>query len=129
MERLRMKNKIYCEVCLLSFIHKGEIETGQVVTCTICGAELEIKSVEPEITADRLAQDPETEIRNRSENFARLRGYTFNEDKELVIEGLIEKNRLFGDFYCPCRFENIPENVCPCLLTRMNEVRKLGHCY
>jgi len=124
-----MKNKIYCEVCLLSFIHKGEIETGQVVTCTICGAELEIKSVEPEITADRLAQDPETEIRNRSENFARLRGYTFNEDKELVIEGLIEKNRLFGDFYCPCRFENIPENVCPCLQTRMNEVRKLGHCY
>ena len=129
MERLRMKNKIYCEVCLLSFIHKGEIETGQVVTCTICGAELEIKSVDPEINADRLAQDPETEIRNRSENFARLRGYTFNEDKELVIEGLIEKNRLFGDFYCPCRFENIPENVCPCLPTRMNEVRKLGHCY
>lgn len=124
-----MKNKIYCEVCLLSFIHKGEIEIGQVVTCTICGAELEIESIEPELTAHRFAQDPEKEIRNRSENFARLRGYTFNEDKELVIEGLIDKNKLFGDFYCPCRFENIPENVCPCLPTRMNEVRKLGHCY
>lgn len=127
--RLKMNNKIYCEVCLLSFIHKGEIETGQVVTCTICGAELEIKSIDPELTASRLVQVPETEIRKRSENFARLRGYTFNEDKELVIEGLIEKNKLFGDFYCPCRFENIPENVCPCLATRMNEVRKLGHCY
>ncbi len=124
-----MKNKIYCEVCLLSFIHKGEVESGQVVVCTICGAELEINSVEPEITAARLTQDPETEIRNRSENFARLRGYTFNEDKELVIEGLLEKNEMFGDFYCPCRIENIPENVCPCLPTRMNEVRKWGHCY
>lgn len=126
---MKVKNKIYCEVCRVSFVHRGEIEPGQVVVCTICGAELEVKTVEPEVTAARFPQDPETEIRRRSENFAELRGYVFNEDKELVIEGLVEKHRLFGDFYCPCRIENIPENVCPCLPTRMNEVRKLGHCY
>lgn len=124
-----MKHKIYCEVCRVSFIFQEELVIGQAVICTVCGAELEIIVVDPEVKAIRLPQDPATEILNRSENYARLRGYTFNEDKDLVIEGLIGKNELYGDFYCPCRFENIPENVCPCLQTRMNEVRKMGHCY
>lgn len=124
-----MKSKIYCEVCLLSFVYKGDIEPGSEVMCTICGAELKVDEVEPEVKASRLPQAPEKEILTRIDNYARLRGYTFNEDKDLVYEGLVEKHKLYGDFYCPCRFENIPEHVCPCLPTRMNEVRKLGHCY
>ncbi len=124
-----MKVKIYCEVCRISFIHKGEIAAGQEVVCSVCGAELKIDQVEPQIKASRFIEDPDKEIRRRSENFAGLRGYVFNEDKELVLEGLLEKNRRYGDFYCPCRYDNIPENVCPCLATRMNEVRKLGHCF
>ncbi len=124
-----MRNKIYCEVCRIAFIHKGDIELGQEVECVVCGAELKIKALEPEIKASRFIADPATEISRRAENFARLRGYTFNEDKELVLEGLVDKLNMYGDFYCPCRFENIPENVCPCLETRMNEVRKTGYCY
>ena len=124
-----MKHKIYCSVCQTKFIYSGQPEPGQKVECSICGAELKIKQIEPEITAERYIKDPEEEIRRRVDNYARLRGYIFNEDKELVLEGLIEKNRLFGDFYCPCRIDNIAENVCPCKATRMNEVRKLGRCY
>jgi len=124
-----MKHKIYCEVCRVPFIYRGEVTKKQVVICPVCGAELEVTSIEPEVKAVRFIKDPEIEIRNRVENYARLRNYTFNEDKEMVIEGLIEKNNLFGDFYCPCRFENIPENVCPCLPTRKNDVKKMGHCY
>jgi hypothetical protein len=124
-----MKHKIYCEVCMVSFIYRDEIEKGKVVVCTVCGAELAVTETEPEVKATRFAQDSETEIRNRAENYARLRDYTFNEDKEMVLEGLVGKNKLYGDFYCPCRFENTPENVCPCLETRMGEVRKAGHCY
>ncbi len=124
-----MKHKIYCEVCRVPFIHRGEVEQGMVVICTVCGAELEITALEPEVSAVRPPRDPAQEILKRAENFAALRGYTFNEDKELVLEGLESKNELYGDFYCPCRFENIPENVCPCLETRMNEVRKAGRCY
>lgn len=127
--RSTVKHKIYCEVCRVPFIYSGDVEAGQVVICTVCGAELEILQAPPEIEAARLKQDPEREIRNRAENYARLRGYVFNEDKELVLEGLIDKHKLYGDFYCPCRFDNIAENVCPCLETRMNEVRKMGHCY
>ena len=124
-----MKHKIYCEVCKVSFLFREEPELGKVVICSVCGAELEIQALDPDIKAARFQQDPEKEIRNRVENFGRLRGYVFNEDKELVIEGMLDKNKLYGDFYCPCRFENIPEHVCPCLPTRQNEVRKLGHCY
>ncbi len=124
-----MKHKIYCEVCRVPFVYREEVAEGMVVVCTVCGAELEITATEPEVLARRLPQDPEVEIRNRAENYARLRGYTFNEDKEMVLEGLVGKNNLYGDFYCPCRFENTPENVCPCLETRMGEVRKAGHCY
>ncbi len=124
-----MKHKIYCQVCRLAFVYRGELNRGQVVTCTICGAELEINELEPEVSASRFVQDPKTEISRRADNFARLRGYTFNEDRELVLEGLVDKNNMYGDFYCPCRFENIPDNICPCLETRMNEVRKMGKCY
>lgn len=125
----RMKRKIYCQVCRVSFVHRGELETGAEIMCPVCGAELKVEAVEPEVKAVRYLEEPETEIRRRAENYARLRGYVFNEDKELVLEGLVGKHKLYGDFYCPCRFDNIPENICPCLETRMNEVRKTGHCY
>ena len=124
-----MRNKIYCEVCRITFIHKGEVKMDQEVECAVCGAELKIKALEPEVKASRFIDKPAEEIYRRAENFARLRDYTFNEDKELVLEGLVDKYNMYGDFYCPCRFDNIPENVCPCLETRMNEVRKAGHCY
>ncbi len=124
-----MKHKIYCEVCRVPFVYRDEVTVGKTLVCSVCGAELEVTDTEPEVLARRLPQDPETEIRNRAENYASLRGYTFNEDKEMVLEGLVGKNNLYGDFYCPCRFENTPENICPCLETRMGEVRKVGHCY
>jgi len=123
-----VKYKIYCEVCRVPFIHHGELEPGAAVICTVCGAKLKIVKLQPEVTACRYPQDPELEIREQVENFARLRGYFFNEEKESIIEGLLGKYRKFGDFYCPCRYDNIPENICPCLETRLNQVRKEGRC-
>jgi hypothetical protein len=124
-----VKPKIYCEVCQVSFVHKGELAAGAAVVCTVCGAKLEVTAIEPEITARRYPGEPEAEIRQRVDTFARLRGYGFNEEKESIIDGLVEKQRLFGDFYCPCRFEHDQDNVCPCLETRMNRVRKEGSCF
>ncbi len=123
-----MKHKIFCEVCRVSFIHRGELKAGAAVICTVCGARLEVLEVEPEIKARRFPQEPEQEIRERVDTFARLRGYIFNAEKENIIEGLMDKYKKFGDFYCPCRFDNIPENICPCLETRMNQVKKEGQC-
>ncbi len=102
---------------------------GEKIACTICGARLELTALEPEPAARRYAREPAEEIRDRVETFARLRGYALSEEKESLLEGLVEKNRRFGDFYCPCRFAHEPGFVCPCLETRQNYVRKEGGCY
>jgi len=124
-----MSNKVFCPVCLVSFIVKDPLKEKDTVLCPVCGAKLEITAVSPEITARRFPQAPEAEIRDRVENFARFRDYMFNEDKDSVIEGLLQKNEAHGDFFCPCKFDNIPENICPCLETRKNRVIKEGMCF
>ncbi len=68
-------------------------------------------------------------IRERAENYARLKGYVFNEIKEDLMEGLMGKYRRFGDFYCPCRMEHNPEYQCPCKPTRGGDVERNGRCY
>ncbi len=123
-----MKNKIYCPVCQVSFVYREGVVAGKIVVCTICGASLEITEVTPEIRTRRPNISPEKEIRDRVNAFAKLRGYTFSAEKEDLIQGLLEKHKKFGYFYCPCRFDNVPENICPCLETRMNQVRKEGKC-
>ncbi len=123
-----MKNKIYCSVCRVNFNYREEVSPGMQLICPICGARLEIMEVTPEITARRFPQEPAAEIDDRIETYARLKGFVFNEDKNLVREGLLQKNTEHGDFYCPCRFENVPENVCPCLDTRKGEVKREGKC-
>ncbi len=153
------KVKVYCPVCQVTFAVDAteEMGPGTVVICTVCGAKLELtsdpvpisdehgkankKDQGSRISIDKSApmwlgaesrkypQEPETEIRERVDTFARLRDYTFNEDKEDLIQGLLEKYRMFGDFYCPCKLDNIPENLCPCQETRQNFVKKYGYCY
>lgn len=123
-----VKVKIFCPVCRVDFIYREEVFVGKQVICPICAARLEILETEPLIKAERFAMDPEAEIEERIETYARLRGYVFNEDRQLVREGLLQKYKQYGDFYCPCRFDNVPENVCPCLDTRQGEVRREGRC-
>jgi len=124
-----MKNKILCPVCQVPFIMKEPPVENSAVLCPVCGAKLEITASSPEIMVRRFPQEPEVEIRERVDNYARLRGYIFSEDKELVIEGLLQKKEKYGDFYCPCKIENIPENICPCLETRKGRVLKEGMCF
>ena len=122
--------KVNCPVCRLKFAG-GDVSQEDVVVCTICGARLQIDGFNEDETAQASRyyyRNPETEIRDRVDNFAELKGYVFNEDKEDLIQGLLEKNQQFGDLYCPCRFENVPENICPCVETRQNAVKKEGNC-
>lgn len=123
-----MKSKVYCPVCRVSFISQEELSRGSVLLCPVCGAKLEVTETGSGVSARRYPQGPEQEIRERVDTYARLKGYVFNENKEPVLEGLLQKNESYGDFYCPCRFDNIPENICPCLETRQGQVRKEGSC-
>ena len=124
-----MKHKIYCPVCRLDFLSTEAPTLKAVIICPICAAMLEIAEITPKAVARRLAQEAGQEIRERVDTYARLKGYLFEESKEEIVQGLIQKQKHYGDFYCPCRFDNLPENICPCLETRMNRVRKTGSCF
>lgn len=123
-----MNSSITCPVCGMAFIYRGAAASGQILICPICGAKLEVESAAPDPQVRKLPQEPLAEITDRIDNFARMRGYIFNEDKELFIKGLMAKKERYGDFFCPCRFHNVQENLCPCLESRAGQVRNEGHC-
>jgi ferredoxin-thioredoxin reductase catalytic subunit len=121
--------RVYCPVCLAKFRLEAGWKEGSIVICPICGQKLRLAESADGWVGDRADKGTEKEIRERSENFARLRGYEFNDIKEDLIEGLMGKHKRFGDFYCPCRMEHVPEYQCPCKPTRGGDVEKNGRCY
>ncbi len=62
---------------------------------------------------------------------AQQKGWCLNNDAkavENIIKGMNKKKEKFGDFYCPCRLQNIPEHVCPCIHAQ-KEINKDGKCH
>jgi ferredoxin-thioredoxin reductase catalytic subunit len=115
-----------CRVC------NGPLETGlkadSDVTCTICGTRNRITSSHGDLVAEGLFDEPEREIRERADEFARLRNYTFNDLKERIIQALLKRREKYGDFYCPCKASIVKENICPCKETRDGSVEIFGRC-
>jgi len=121
--------RVYCPVCQAKFRFAAGWKAGDIVVCPICGQRLKLKLTGNEWVGDRPEKGTEKEIRERTDEYARLKGYVFNEMKEELIQGLLGKNRRFGDFYCPCRMEHVPEFMCPCKPTRGGDVERNGKCY
>ena len=122
--------KIFCPVCQVHFILQETKEVGKKIICPVCGAVLVMDLNQNKWVFNRPTDmSLEEEIRQRIDNFARFRKYHFNEMKEALVEGLLKKHERYGDFYCPCRIDNIQENVCPCIYTRQGDVEKNGHCH
>ena len=121
--------RIYCPVCQAKFKFVDGWKAGSIVICPVCGQKLRLVMSPEGWIGERPEKGSEKEIRERAEEYARLRGYFFNDMKEDVIEGLIGKNKRFGDFYCPCRMLHVPEYQCPCQPTRAGDVDKNGKCY
>lgn len=125
-----MKAKATCPVCQVAFVLQQDYQAGETLVCPVCGAKLiVIKSGSEVVEVEKAPQTPEEEINQRVSEYARLRNFDFDEDKGTVIEGLLGKKEKYGDFYCPCRFDHIQENICPCQETRSGYVQKNGHCY
>lgn len=121
--------RVYCPVCLARFKHDPKWKEGDVVICPICGQKLKLEHAPEGWTGARVDRGLDGEIRERADEFARIRGYVFNDMKEEVLEGLIGKNKRFKDFYCPCRMMHDPEYQCPCKPTRAGDVDVNGKCY
>lgn len=121
--------RVYCPVCQAKFRYVEGWKEGDIVVCTVCGQRLRLAKEGGEWVGTRPEKGKDSEIRARVDEYARLKGYTFNDMKEELIEGLIGKNKLFGDFYCPCRMLHVPEFMCPCKPTRGGDVDRDGKCY
>lgn len=121
--------RAYCPVCLAKFKMERDWSEGSAVICPICGQKLRLVRSPDGWQGERVDRGTEREIRERAENYARLKGYIFNEIKEDLLEGLMGKYRRFGDFYCPCRMEHTAEYQCPCKPTRGGDVERDGRCY
>lgn len=121
--------RVYCPVCQARFPLPAGKAAGDHVVCAVCGQRLVVRSTPEGFVGDRPDQGTDAEIRERVDEYARLKGYVFNEMKEEVIQGLLGKRRRFGDFYCPCRMMHTPEYQCPCKPTRGGDVERDGKCY
>ena len=121
--------RVYCPVCQARFRFSPGWKEGDIVICPVCGQKLKPRRLEEEWIGDRPEKGTEKEIRERVEEYAKLRGYVFNDMKEELIQGLLAKNKRFGDFYCPCSMEHVSEFMCPCKPTRGGDVERNGKCY
>lgn len=121
-----MREHISCRLCGQSL--ESSLRENIEVTCRVCGTRNRITRHQGEWVAEGVSDDPEREIRERVEEFARLRNYRFNEFKERIIQALIKKRERRGDFYCPCKSRVVLENVCPCKETRDGSVEARGRC-
>ena len=121
--------RVHCPVCSAKFKYDSSWKEGDTVICPICGQKLRLVHSAGGWVGDRVDRGSDKEIRERTDEFARIRGYVFNEMKEEVLEGLIGKNKRFNDFYCPCRMLHVPDYQCPCKPTRAGDVDVNGKCY
>ena len=121
-----MSERPRCRLC------GGYLESPAVaeleVTCKVCGTMSRITNSHGVWVVAGVLRDRDLELRERIEEFARLRSYTFSDFKERVIQALLEKQEKYGDFYCPCKTKEVLENVCPCEETREGDVEVKGSC-
>ena len=121
-----MAAQVSCRVCNAPL--KSVQETDVTVTCLACGTRNYVVFSQGQWNAMKILLDPETEIRQRAGEFARIRNYRLNELKEPIIQALVKKRQKYGDFYCPCKARIVLENVCPCKETRTGSVETRGRC-
>lgn len=68
--------------------------------------------------------------------YAKREGFRLNPDKELVkslIKALIEREKKYGESYCPCRLikgdkEEDKKIICPCIYHK-KEIEEDGYCH
>lgn len=76
------------------------------------------------------------ELIKEHEEYAEQNGFKLNPDKkvvEVIIKGLLEREKKFGARYCPCRRitedkEEDKKIICPCIYHK-EEIEKDGKCF
>lgn len=69
------QRRVFCPVCLARFHLPGGKGEGDLVVCPICGQKLLVRGAPEGLVGDRPEAGTEAEIRERVDEYARLKGY------------------------------------------------------
>lgn len=83
-----------------------------------------------------MAEEVRQQIVRFVETYSKKKNFPLNPDQEerdMVIDGLLANKESYGRQYCPCRpVEGIPEvdkkKICPCAW-HIEEIERDGHCH
>jgi len=120
------------DVCGLGAL---KIEDGKAVSdnekCISCGMCISHCPVNAIIVEKIEKEEKHKLIKMWVREYARINGFRANPDEKIqdaIIGGLLAKEEKFGARYCPCRIQNIQENICPCAYHK-DEIEKDGACH
>ena len=63
---------------------------------------------------------------------AKDKGWILNQKEKITLAILNRQNirmEKSGEYYCPCKPETIPENICNPCINSPNEIAEDGHCH
>lgn len=106
---------------------KAISDDEKCISCGMCVSHCPVDA----ISVGKVEKERSDLIKNWAETYAKANGFKLNPEEkvvDMVVNGLIMKEEKFGKKYCPCRLENVPENVCPCVYHK-DEVEKDGQCH
>lgn len=78
----------------------------------------------PEPAAKDLA-----ELRARVKAFCERAGYQLSPQADNMLRDIVHMKELFGDYYCSCQTQRLPETVCVCEAVRNGLVDIMGSCF
>ena len=107
---------------------KAIAENEKCISCGMCVSHCPVEAI---IVKESGKYGKHKLIKNWAEEYAKTNGFRANPDDKVinvVIEGLIANQEKLGKRYCPCRIQNIQENICPCVYHK-NEIEKDGECH
>lgn len=69
------------------------------------------------------------EITNRLEEFCREHNLKLSPSRRELVRDLVQMKKLWGEYYCPCQTERVPETVCVCTAVKDGLVEVMGACF
>lgn len=78
-----------------------------------------------------VAETPYDVAKSAVESVAKQRNLFIQPDEKrynAIILSLVKNKAKYGEYYCPCRINRTPENVCPCKKME-SDILESGKCH
>ena len=69
------------------------------------------------------------QLRQRVTAFCTEAGYQLSPQADAILRDIVNMKQQFGDYYCSCQPQRLPETVCVCQPVRNGLVKLMGSCF